>query len=413
RFVGAKTLPIIDPTMDECQTHRQTIRTLERLLKISRRLNSTLEMRPLLEQIVDSASDLTNADGASILLMEGDETLRFAAANGPRSSSLPGTEIPLEHSLAGWVVRHREMAVIEDAESDSRMYSIQTLDTTRSIIAAPMIFADKVIGVLESVTTKTRHRFTQQDQETMETLASIAAVAVQNARLFQQSDWISEVMHEIRTPLTALLSYAELLLRPDLDEEARERFVQTIKRETERVCDLATQFLDLARLESGRSTLSRELVDMDEIIRNAIDVLRPGAEERGHRIEIDVQGALPPVIGDKARLHQVLLNLVSNAIKYTEPGGRVAVRAKAGDDEITVAVEDTGPGIPKDQIPQLFRKFQRLPGSEQKAWGTGLGLVVTREIVEAHGGRIWVESEVGRGSVFYVAFPAAQKGDSS
>jgi signal transduction histidine kinase len=388
-----------------CKELEQSIGVLEQLIGISRSLNSTLEMRPLLQKIVSSARDLTDADGASILLMEDDDTLRFAAASGPDAHLLEIAEVPLDGSIAGWVVRNREMLVVEDVESDPRHYVIQAIDPTQSLIAVPMIFGEQVIGVVESVTTKARHRFTRQDIETLETLASIAAVAVQNARLFEQSDWVAEVVHEIRTPLTAILSYADLLHRPDLDGSTREKFVSIIQQETERVSQLATQFLELARLESGRIKMTKEPLRISEIIELSARIVRPNAEEKQRHLEVDAPGDLPATVGDSQRIHQVLLNLLSNAVKYSDPGDTVTVRASVQGDRIRVAVSDTGPGIPEDQLPKLFHKFARLPGQERKATGTGLGLVVARQIVEAHQGKIGVESEVGKGSTFYFSLP--------
>lgn len=383
---------------------QETVASLEKLIQISRKLNSTLEMRPLLQQIVDAGRELTHADGASILLMEDDQTLRFAAAS-PQSEILEMTEVPLEGSLAGWVVRNRELAIVEDAQSDPRHYNINTVDTTQSIIAVPMIFADQVIGVLESLTTKARYRFTRQDMETLETLASIAAVAVQNARLFEQSDWVAEVIHEIRTPLTAILSYADLLQRPELGGEMRLQFATIIQQETERVNDLATQFLDLARLESGRIKMARHPIDVATLIEMAANIIRPTAYDRERKLEVEIIRPLPTLIGDQQRLHQVLLNLLNNAVKYSDEGNTVTLRVEPQAVGVKISVIDTGPGIPADQLPLLFHKFSRLPGSERKASGTGLGLVVARQIVEAHQGQIWAESEVGQGSTFAFTLP--------
>ena len=394
-------------------TPEETIRALEQLLSISRRLSSTLEMRPLLQQIVESAEGLTDADGASILLMEDGEILRFAAATGPESVLLQAARVPLDRSLAGWVVQQREMAIVEDAQKDARMYNIDAVDATQSIIAAPMIFGNDVIGVLEAVTTKTRHQFTQQDRETMETLASLAAVAVQNARLFQQSDWVAEVVHEIRTPLTAILSYADLLTRPDLSQELQVHAIETIQRETERVSNLATQFLDLARLESGRISMARDAIPVAELVQSAVDVILPQAIQQDRELQVTLEPDLPTTIGDRARLHQVLLNLLSNAVKYTAPGDRITITATAAEDAFQISVADTGPGIPESQTPMLFQKFKRLPGTEDNTTGTGLGLVVAREIVEAHQGRIWAESEFGKGSAFHVRLPVLAPGDVS
>jgi len=384
---------------------KQSIATLERLLQISRRLNSTLEMRPLLQQIVDSARDLTDADGASILLMESDNKLRFAAACGPDARLLEITEVPLDNSLAGWVVKNRQMLIVEDVLSDPRYFAIQSVDPTQSLLAAPMLFGDQVIGVLESVTTKARHSFTPEDIETIETLASIAAVAVQNARLFGQSDWIAEVVHEIRTPLTAILSYADLLQRADITDGMRSKFVGIIQKETHRVNTLATQFLDLARLESGRIHMAHHCLNINEIITAATNTIRPTIANNRQNLHIACPNDLPCTIGDEQRIHQVLLNLLSNATKYTNPGDTITVTAKVDDQQMLIAVSDTGPGIPEDQLPNLFHKFARLPSKEHQVTGTGLGLAISRQIIEAHNGKIWIESEVGKGTTFYFTLP--------
>ncbi len=384
---------------------KQSIVTLERLLQISRRLNSTLEMRPLLQQIVESARDLTNADGASILLMESDNTLRFAAACGPDATLLEITEVPLDNSLAGWVVKNRQMLIVEDVLSDPRHFAIQSIDPTQSLLAVPMIFGDQVIGVLESVTTKARHSFTPQDIETLETLASIAAVAVQNARLFEQSDWVAEVVHEIRTPLTAILSYADLLQRANITDSMRAKFVGIIQQETQRVNALATQFLDLARLESGRTRMAQHRLCIDEIINAAANTIRPTIANNRQNLCVEFPDNLPCTVGDDQRIHQVLLNLLSNAAKYSDPGDTITLTAKADDQQMLIAVSDTGSGIPEDQLPHLFHKFARLPGKERQVTGTGLGLVISRQIIEAHNGKIWAESEVGKGTTFCFSLP--------
>ncbi len=381
------------------------IAALEQLLRISRQLNSTLEMRPLLNQIVSAARELTDADEASILLMEDENTLRFATATNLEASTLADAVVPLDGSVAGWVVRNRQMTIVEDAQSDPRHYSIKSLDVTQSLVAVPMIFGDQVIGVLEAITTKARHRFTQHDLETVETLASIAAVAVQNARLFEQSDWVAEVIHEIRTPLTAILSYAELLQRPDITDEMRVQFASVILQETERVSQMATQFLDLARLESGRIHMTQEPLNLEEVLMLSANVIRPMADEQDRKLRVEIAPELPQTLGDAQRIHQVVLNLLTNAVKYSDPGDTVTLKAWAEGDSLIVAVSDTGPGIPKEQISKLFHKFSRLPGSERKATGTGLGLVLARQIVEAHHGKIWVESQVGQGSTFYFSLP--------
>ncbi len=379
---------------------------MEKLLAISRKLNSTLDMHKLLRQIVEAARDLTGGEAASILLVD-QGVLRFVAFSGPESSHLSSLEVPIEGSLAGWVVQNRKTAVVNDASKDSRLFSIPGVDSTQSIVAVPMLLGEKIIGVLESLTQREKHRFTAQDVETLETLASIAAIAVQNIQTFQQNDWIAEVVHEIRTPLTAIISYVELLNRPDLPPDMQQHFLSIIQQESERIMTLVNQFLDLARLSSGRVTLNLQPLMIEAVVANAVDTIRAQALKQQMTLELDIPPDIPPVLGDKERIQQVLLNLLSNAVKYGGNGVHIRVSVRPMGKEVVVSVSDNGPGIPREYQDRLFSRFFRLPGSEEIAQGTGLGLNLCRQIVEAHGGHIWVESEEGKGSTFSFTLPIA------
>ena len=317
----------------------QRVARLEQLLAVGRRLNSTLEIPALLLQVVSAAREVTDADAASILLVENDKTLRFAASCGPDDTLLKTTEVPINNSLAGWVVRNAETAVVEDATSDLRVYVIDEALTTRSIVAVPMLFGEEVIGVLESLTHHEQHRFNPHDVEALETLAGIAAVAVQNARLFQQSDWIAEIVHEIRTPLTSIMTYADLLATRQLEANSRQKFVEIINHEANRVNGLINQFLDLARLESGRVIMKRTPFSLAEVIRLSLDLICPHAKERQMTMKAVVPPDLPEVQGDAERIQQVLLNLLSNAVKYADPGDRITVACEVGAEEIIVTVD--------------------------------------------------------------------------
>ncbi|MGC9398949.1 MAG: ATP-binding protein [Anaerolineae bacterium] len=399
-----------DPN-DKVTKLQQRIATLEQLLDISRELNSTLNMRALLLRLVQLARDLTGSDAASILLLENDERLRFAAFCGPQVAELKNAIVPLKDSLAGWVVRHRKTAAIEDARNDARVYIIEPVSDIRSIIAVPMLFGDQVIGVLENLTHHEPHPFKPEEVETLEILSSIAAVAVQNVRLFQQNDWIAEIVHEIRTPLTSILSSVELLTRYDLDAERRKRMTEIIQHETERVNRLVDQFLELARFESGRMLIESKPLSLTDVIDQTVAALRPKAAEREMKIIYRCPQPPPQVLGDATRLEQVLLNLLSNAIKYASPRTTITVSCeeKAEAKEVIVSVTDEGPGIPHEYQSRLFRRFSRLPDRERQTPGSGLGLHIARKIVEAHNGRIWVESEPGQGSTFSFALPIPEE----
>ncbi len=389
----------------------ERIGRLQCIIEISRLLNSTLSLRPLLSEIVRVVCDLTDAETGSILLVDRRTgELRFEATTHPDGHAIYQMAVPME-SIAGWVFRHNEPVIVSDAREDPRFYAQVDRATgveTRSLIAVPMAVRGKVIGVLEVINRRNGGAFTPDDLETLRILADQAAIAVENAVLFEQSDLVAEIVHEMRTPLGVIAAYADLIAREATSPQDRQEFARLIQQEALRLSRMAGEFLDLARLESGRVFLAREPVNLTEIVESVLAALRPQAEERGIHLEAAIHPDLPTVTGDAGRIRQALLNLVANAVKYCRPGDRVTVQADPGDGEVRVGVVDTGPGIPPDLQERLFEKFVRLPIGEQQAEGSGLGLAICRRIVEAHGGRIWVESEEGQGAAFYFTLPVEQ-----
>lgn len=379
---------------------------LERLIALSRSLNSTLSLPPLLDRIVTAAQELTQTEFCSILLIDHRSgQLYFKAA-----TNLPGVHsivVPME-SIAGSVVQTGKPLIVPDTSKDARFYGKvdeQTKVTTRSILAVPLIARDEVIGVLEAINKDGGGEFTAEDIELLTLLGDQAAVAVQNAILFQQSDLIAEIVHEMRTPLTAIISYADLLQRPGATPAQCCQFAGIIQHEADRISGIASSFLDLARLESGRAHLTKGRIDPSTVIYMAVNVLAPQADDKQIGLLIDAPDALPLVTGDAQRLHQVMLNLVGNAIKYCQAGDSVTIKAESEQDRLTISVADTGPGIPADALPHIFERFYRVPGTESKASGAGLGLIITQKIIEAHGGEIAVSSEEGHGATFTFTLP--------
>lgn len=384
---------------------QQEAERLEKMLNASHSLLSILDMRSLVQKIVDTIRNLTHADGSSLHLINEVGTLYLAATTEGDLSTPGSTSTHYSNTdLASWIVEHSETVVIHKHQTHQPIPSTISVQENRTIIATPMLSGESVSGILE-VFTFNQHNFSPQDVETLETLAAISAVAVKNVRMFEQNDWVTEVVHEIRSPLTAILSYADLLDRTDLSPEMRTRFVTIIQQETESVSHMATRFLNLARLESGRVIMNRQQVEIAEIVRRAVDVITPLANDQKRMLLKHIPSNLPKVLGDSEHLHQVLLNLLNNAIKYSYPGDKIRVSVKSETSQIIISVSDTGPGIASDQIPHLFQKFYRIPDNERTIKGSGLGLIVAKHIIEAHQGKIWVESEVGKGSIFSFSLP--------
>ncbi len=390
----------------------QTLGSYLRVIEISRDLASTLDLDTLLNDIVRAAADITNAEAASILLY--DDTARqlyFQVATNIDEPTMRGLVVPLDNSIAGWIVTNRQSVRIDDAHKDSRHFSEveQTIGySTKSLLGIPLITKNKVVGVLE-VLNKKRGRFTDPDESMLTVLGAQAAVAIENARLFQQSDLISEFVHELRTPLASLGTATYLLLRPEMSREQRDQIVNNIHNETLRLNSLASSFLDLARLESGRVQFRKTRFSAADLIYECRDVMMSKAQEADIQIRVDVPGDMPLMEADRDKIKQVLLNLLSNAIKYNRPNGSVIITGNFSDDEISITLEDTGLGIPEESIPHLFQKFYRVREHEGRAAGTGLGLSICKQIIQGHNGRIEVKSKPGVGTSFTVHLPRAPR----
>jgi signal transduction histidine kinase len=236
-------------------------------------------------------------------------------------------------------------------------------------------------------------------------LGAQAAVAIENARLFQQSDLIAEFVHELRTPLASLSTATYLLLRPEMSREQRDQIVNNIHNETLRLNSLASSFLDLARLESGRVQFRKTRFSSADLIYETRDVVMSKAQEMGVQIRVDIPPDMPLMEADRDKIKQVLLNLLSNAIKYNRPNGSVIMAGNFTDDDISVSIQDTGLGIPEDSLPHLFQKFYRVREHEGKVSGTGLGLSICKQIIQGHNGRIEVKSKMGVGTSFTIFIP--------
>jgi signal transduction histidine kinase len=389
----------------------ESTRLLERyqlLIELSRDLASTLDLQDLLNHIVNAAADLSGAEAASILTYDEIKgELYFDAASNLSEPLMRGLVVPAETSIAGWIVSNRQPVIISDTQSDPRHFGQigkATQVTTTSMLGVPLIAKDKVIGVLEAIN-KLSGNFNQEDQEILSTLAAQAAVAIENARLFQQSDLISEMVHELRTPLSSINTAASLLLRPESTNEMRQGMAKLIFNETQRLNEMATAFLDLARLESGRVQFQPQMIEIPPLVEECAQLMQSKIQEREIKVKVESPAEVPSVKADRDKLKQVFLNLLSNAIKYNKNGGSIDLRIEVSEHDVAVHVFDTGPGISLEHQKHLFEKFYRVPGTEKTVQGTGLGLSICKRIIEAHSGSITVQSQVNVGTDFTVHLP--------
>jgi len=385
---------------------------LERLLEISTNISSTLDMNSLLDIVLEAVLDLTECEASSILFLDNaGGHLYFAAATGPNPPT-EDTLVPVDESLAGWVLRESRPLIVEDVKADTRHFADieqYTEIETSNLVAVPLIGKRESIGSLEAVNKRGDRGFDDLDMVMLEALAAQASVAIENARLFHQTDLIAEFMHELKTPLMALTAASEILSREDNALSAKQHeLLEMVERETAHLSQMAQEFLELARLESGRTQLVYEDVDLAALVSEVVQLEEPQAKYRDIAFQAIIPDDLPPITGDRGKLKQVLVNLISNAVKYNVDYGEVVVALKALNGEVVIEVSDNGPGIPEESLPHLFERFYRVPDEVGFTEGTGLGLTIAHRIIEEHGGRIEVESELGGGSCFRCYLPQAR-----
>jgi len=226
-----------------------------------------------------------------------------------------------------------------------------------------------------------------------------------------KSDFVALVSHELRTPLTSIYGYTRLILdgrTGDIPEATRDK-LQRVERQSLRLSHLIGDLLDLSRIESGRIEMRLEPMLLPEIAQMRIEEIRPEADQRNVRLALAVEDGLPPAMGDSERVGQVVTNLLSNAVKFTPPDGQVRVRLRREGNLVSVQVIDTGPGIPPEEQEKIFDRFHQVGTARNRPQGgTGLGLAIAKSIVDAHGGHLWVDSEVGKGSDFRFVLPIAE-----
>jgi len=390
----------------------QKLDSYVRLIDISRDLASTLDLDVLLDRIVKAASDITAAEAASILLFDNTaRQLYFQVATNIDKPTMRGLVVPLEGSIAGWIVINQKSVRLDDVQSDTRYFGDIERSTgfpTKSMLGIPLITKNKVVGVLEALNKK-EGKFTTYDENLITVLGAQAAVAIENARLFQQSDLIAEFVHELRTPLASLSTATYLLMRPEMSREQQEQIVNNIHNETLRLNSLASAFLDLARLESGRVQFRKSKFSIMDLLHECKDIVVAKAAEENIQIRvIDPEGP-SPLEADRDKLKQVILNLLSNAQKYNRPNGSIILKVESDESDMVISVQDTGVGIPEDSVGHIFEKFYRVRENDSKVTGTGLGLSICKKIVEGHGGTIEIESKLGIGTKILISLPRVSK----
>jgi signal transduction histidine kinase len=394
------------------KNQQKIIEYYKHLLEVLQRLASVLNPEQLMEQIVKAATELCNTEAAWFMLSDlTNQVLHIEATTLPNSQQYHGLNISLESSLEGWVLMNQKPVIINDSSQHEHNFGKITNVTNleiKSILSLPVTTKDRQIGVLEVVNQKTGH-FDNLDQEILVSFANQVAIYIVNTHLFLQSDLVAELVHELRTPLASLNTAIQLLQRSDLPDNKRERISDMITTEFDRLSDLTCSFMEYARLESGRVKFQPSRFDFYQLLLETVDVMQMQADGKGIKITLDSPGTPLPLIADRDKIKQVIINLLNNAIKYNHPIGIINITTQFTPSVLTFSIQDDGQGIPAKYIPRLFERFFRAPDTENLSTGTGLGLTICKQIVDAHKGNIEVTSVVGQGSAFTVRLPVIRE----
>src|SRR5215468_7391095 len=409
----------------------QQTATADVLKVISR---SALDLQRVLDALVESAARLCDAYDAAMFQVFGDGhrlvahhgRIPFAAPVGQHTPSLA------RGFLGGRAIIERRTIQVADMQAEAEEYLESQKNALqlgwRTALAVPLVHAGEAIGVILIRRVEVRP-FTDRQIELVNTFADQAVIAIENTRLFEEvqartrelaktvedleiasqhkNQFVANMSHELRTPLAAILGYAELIQEGFYEAQPGKSLdaLTRIRSNGKHLLGLINTVLDIAKIESGQFTLNMTEYAIESVVETVRAATESLAQNKKLMLTTSVEKSLPVGLGDEQRLTQVLLNLVGNAIKFTD-AGEVSIAAGARDGHFAVLVTDTGPGIPLDQQDRIFEQFHQVDSSNTKAkGGTGLGLAIAKQIVEMHGGRIWVESTLGKGSTFQMELP--------
>jgi signal transduction histidine kinase len=428
--IAIENVRLLQELQQRTQELVRSVGELKALGEVGQAVSSTLDLETVLTRIVSHAVQLSGTDGGAIyeydeqseefLLRATDhmeeELINALRANPPR----------LGDGVVGRAALSREPIQVPDISEEHgyppRMREILGRYGFRASLVIPLLREARIFGALV-VRRKSTGEFRPEVVELLKTFATQSTLAIQNARLFREiedkskqieaanrhkSEFLANMSHELRTPLNAIIGFSEVLQERMFGElnEKQAEYTDDILTSGRHLLSLINEILDLSKVEAGRMELEVATFDLPLAIDNARTFVRERAVKHGINLDVTIDERLGDFVGDERKIKQILLNLLSNAVKFTPEGGRIGINARQADGSVEISVSDTGIGIAPEDQAKIFEEFRQVGGDyAHKKEGTGLGLTLAKKFVELHGGKIWVESEVGKGSTFCFTLP--------
>ncbi|MCB0600634.1 MAG: response regulator, partial [Saprospiraceae bacterium] len=410
--------------------------------QVSQALATQLDSDSLIQMVGNQLQDLFHANIVYVALLDKSTNI----INFPYGYGDTFPPLPLGQGLTSQIIISGDPLLLnQDVDSNYDALGIKKIGKiAASYLGVPIPVGKEMIGVLSVQSTQQTNRFNESDKNLLSTIAAGVGVAIHNAALYDEaqqaradaeraneakSSFLSTVSHELRTPLTSVLGFAKIVKKrleervfPALDQtdpkmsrvvEQVGKNMDVITSEGERLTQLINDVLDLAKIEAGKIEWHMEPCRVDSILNRALEATHSLVEQKKLRVQKNISQELPVVMADHNKLIQVVINLLSNAVKFT-PKGSITLNAKQEGDHLVISVTDTGIGIAPEDQPKVFEKFKQVGDTlTDKPQGTGLGLPICKEIIEHHGGRLWLESETGKGSTFYFSIPVTEEAKTS
>jgi signal transduction histidine kinase len=429
--IAIENVRLFKELQERTQQLVESVEEMQALSEVGQAVSSSLDLETVLETIVARAVELAGTD-CGVIYEYNDTTQEFHLRASSRMEpeaveALRTARIRLGEGATGQAASTRAPVQIPDSTQDSsrtvsRVRPVLNRLGYRSLLTVPILREQEIMGGL-TVWRRQVGEFDPEVVQLLQTFATQSALAIHNARLFREieakgreleaanrhkSEFLANVSHELRTPLNAIIGFSEVLLEHLFGElnDKQNEYVDDILSSGRHLLSLINDILDLSKIEAGHMELELAKFDLPSALDNALVLIRERASRHGVRIERLIDQQLGDFLGDERKIKQVLVNLLSNAVKFTPEGGKIQVRAGLKNGAVKISISDTGIGIAPEHHEAIFEEFRQV-GSDyaRKREGTGLGLTLTKKFVEMHGGKIWVESEPGKGSTFTFTLP--------